>query len=98
MKFIFGLLLFLTLTQAFAKELPNEIKFKNLYWTWKIFSLNSRIGISRPFASFHPIRIGNKSKNVKNHWKGFEVNGSGWKGFGPAWKRPFSHMDLRIIG
>ena len=43
---------------------------------WKIFSLNSRIGISNPFASFNPMNIGNKAKNVKTHWKGIkDLNG-----------------------
>ena len=49
--------------------------------------------LPRPSVAFHPFRIAKGSKELKKQWNGFE-----FKGFGPVTMRPFTYLDLRIIG
>ena len=49
--------------------------------------------LPRPSVAFHPFRIAKGSKELKEQWNGFE-----FKGFGPVTSRPFTYLDLRIIG
>ena len=52
---------------------------------------NSRLNLPRP-QSFYPIRI--RNPKVKEKWDDFEY----YKGLGPVTPRPFTYLDLRIIG
>ena len=49
--------------------------------------------LPRPSVAFHPFRIAKGSKELKEQWDGFE-----FKGFGPVTMRPFTYLDLRIVG
>ena len=52
---------------------------------------NWRFNLPRP-QSFYPIRI--RNPKVKEKWDDFEY----YKGLGPVTPRPFTYLDLRIIG
>ena len=52
---------------------------------------NSRLNLPRP-QSFYPIRI--RNQKIKEKWDDFEY----YKGLGPVTSRPFTYLDLRIIG
>ena len=50
--------------------------------------------LPRPSKSFYPFGIRNDMKELKKEWNEFEY----YKGMGPVTSRPFSYLDLRIIG
>ena len=66
-------------------ETLSETKPKSL------MNKNSRLNLPRP-QSFYPIRI--RNQKIKEKWDDFEY----YKGLGPVTSRPFTYLDLRIIG
>ena len=53
-----------------------------------------RINLPRPSILFYPYEIRNDMKELKQEWNNFEH----YKGFGPVTPRPWTYLDLRIIG
>ena len=50
--------------------------------------------LPRPSKSFYPFGIKNDMKDLKEKWNDFKY----YKGLGPVTTRPFTYLDLRIIG
>ena len=53
-----------------------------------------RINLPRPSVSFHPYKIRTDMQELKEEWNDFDF----YKGFGPVTPRPWTYLDLRIIG
>ena len=52
------------------------------------------LNLPRPSKSFYPFGIKNDMKDLKEKWNDFKY----YKGLGPVTTRPFTYLDLRIIG
>ena len=50
--------------------------------------------LPRPSKFFYPFGIRNDMKELKEEWNDFEY----YKGMGPVTSRPFTYLDLRMIG
>ena len=110
---IIGGLAIIGLNQAIPNQPNNEskeenrqtevqqVQLKNLLWTMR--KASSLIGQSytealaglnlpRPSNSFLPLRI--RHEKLKEKWDNFKY----YRGLGPVTRRPFTYMDLRIIG
>ena len=93
-------------------EVP-QVQWKNMIWSLrKDYSLigqsymnalarpkpksavMSRLILPRPSKSFYPFGIKNNMTDLKEEWNGFKY----YKGLGPVTSRPFTYLDLRIIG
>ena len=102
------------LHQEFQKENEvQQVQWKNMIWSLrKDYSLigqsymnalarlkpksvvMSRLILPRPSKSFYPFGIKNNMKDLKEEWNDFKY----YKGLGPVTSRPFTYLDLRIIG
>ena len=54
----------------------------------------SGLNLPRPDESFYPFEIKDDMKELKEEWNDFKY----YKGLGPVTSRPFTYLDLRIIG
>ena len=97
--------------EKFQEE--NQVQLKNLLWSLRKASalvgqsyqealtgpkpkpmmMNKIPGLNlpRPSKSFYPFEI--RNQELKGKWDEFE-----YKGLGPVTPRPFTYLDLRIIG
>ena len=97
--------------EEFQEE--NQVQLKNLIWSLrkasalvgqsyqealtgpkpKSMMMNKIPGLNlpRPSKSFYPFEI--RNQELKGKWDDFE-----YKGLGPVTSRPFTYLDLRIIG
>ena len=97
--------------EEFQEE--NQVQLKNLIWSLrkasalvgqsyqealtgpkpKSMMMNKIPGLNlpRPSKSFYPFEI--RNQELKGKWDEFE-----YKGLGPVTPRPFTYLDLRIIG
>ena len=54
----------------------------------------SGLNLPRPDESFYPFEVKDDMKELKEEWNDFKY----YKGLGPVTSRPFTYLDLRIIG
>ena len=97
------------LNQEFQKENHQtevqQVQWKNMIWSLRkahsgpkpksmVMNKMSGLILPRPSKFFYPFGIRNDMKELKEEWNDFEY----FKGMGPVTSRPFSYLDLRIIG
>ena len=95
--------------EEFQEE--NQVQLKNLIWSLRkasalvgqsyqealpkpklMMNKMSGFNLPRPNKSFYPFKI--RNQELKGKWDDFEY----YKGLGPVTSRPFTYLDLRIIG
>ena len=69
-------------TEALAGQNPKSMTMNKM----------SGLNLPRPSNYFHPLRI--RHEKLKEKWDNFKY----YNGLGPVTRRPFTYMDLRIIG
>ena len=110
MKFLTTILAIMGLSQAFPiKDSSEEAPLRNLIWsliqsnmklltkpksiTPSVLNKISGIHLPRPSIPFYPFQVRKDMGKLKEKWGTFE-----FQGFGPVTVRPWTFLDLRIIG
>ena len=109
-KFLMSILALMGLSQAFpTKDSSEEPQLQNLIWsliqsnmklltkpksiTPSVLNKISGIHLPRPSKPFYPFQVRKDMGKLKEKWGTFE-----FQGFGPVTVRPWTFLDLRIIG